>query len=237
MQHKLIITEDGSHSLFVEELNEHYHSIHGAIRESKHVFIEAGLKHVSKMKCLPESKTRQINILEVGFGTGLNTFLTVLESQKLENTIDYITLEAFPLTGQVITALNYSALLVEQANSAMALQLLFNMIHLAEWNAKVWLTSKFKLHKIHGTLQQVELKDQFDLVYYDSFGPTAQPEMWEEPVFFKLWNAMSENGILVTYCAKGSVKRILKAIGFQLESLPGPPGKREMIRATKIASH
>lgn len=237
MSHKLIVTKDGSHSLFIEELNEHYHSIHGAIRESIHVFIEAGLKHVCKIKPVPENESGQkINILEVGFGTGLNTFLSILESQKLTNTFDYVTLEAFPLTEEIITALNYSSLLVEQANSTMALQLLFNMMHLAEWNRKVSLTSKFKLQKIHNTLQQVELKDQFDLVYYDAFGPTAQPEMWEEPVFLKLWNAMSENGVLVTYCAKGSVKRTLKTIGFQVESLSGPPGKREMIRATKNIS-
>ncbi len=226
MHHKLIVTEDGSHSLFVEELNEHYHSVHGAIKESKHVFIEAGLKHMSALK-------PHINILEVGFGTGLNTFLTILESQKLSNTIDYVTLEAYPLSSDVITALNYSSLLVEQANATMALQLLFNMMHLAEWNTKVGLTSKFKLHKIHNTLQQAELTEQFDLVYYDAFGPTAQPEMWEHAIFAKLWEVMSENAVLVTYCAKGSVKRILKSIGFQVEALPGPPGKREMIRATK----
>jgi tRNA U34 5-methylaminomethyl-2-thiouridine-forming methyltransferase MnmC len=118
----------------------------------------------------------------------------------------------------------------------MALQLLFNMIHLAAWNEKTHITSKLKLHKIHGTLQQVEFQDKFDLVYYDAFGPTAQPEMWEETIFSKLWNAMAENGVLVTYCAKGSVKRILKGIGFLVEALPGPPGKREMIRATKQVS-
>lgn len=234
MHHKLIVTEDGSHSLFVEELNEHYHSVHGAIRESKHVFMEAGLKYMSTLKASTESKSSHIRILEVGFGTGLNTFLTILESQKLPNTIDYVTLEAYPLSSDVITSLNYSSLLVEQSNAAMALQLLFNMMHLAEWDTTVGLTSKFKLHKIHSTLQQAELKEQFDLVYYDAFGPTAQPEMWEHAIFAKLWDVMSEDAVLVTYCAKGSVKRILKAIGFQVEALPGPPGKREMIRATKV---
>jgi tRNA U34 5-methylaminomethyl-2-thiouridine-forming methyltransferase MnmC len=236
MQHKLIITEDGSHSLFVEELNEHYHSIHGAIKESKHVFIEAGLKHVSKLKCLPESASSNIQILEIGFGTGLNAFLTVLESQQLVNTIDYTSIEAFPLTEQIVATLNYSSLLVEETNAEMALQLLFNMIHVAEWNKKIRLTSKLHLHKIHDTLQQAALADKFDLVYYDAFGPTAQPEMWEESIFLKLWNVMSEDGVLVTYCAKGSVKRILKSIGFQVEALQGPPGKREMIRATKTTS-
>lgn len=236
MHHKLIITEDGSHSLFVEELNEHYHSVHGAIRESKHVFIEAGLRYVNKLKCFPGSTTKQINILEIGFGTGLNAFLTILESQKWPDTIEYTSLEAFPLKEEFITALNYSNLLVEQSNSTMALQLLFNMMHLAEWNSQVSLTSKFKLHKIHNTLQEVVLKDQFDLVYFDAFGPTAQPEMWDPSIFLKLWNAMADNGVLVTYCAKGSVKRTLKAIGFQVEALQGPPGKREMIRATKISS-
>ena len=235
MHHKLIVTEDGSHSLFVEELNEHYHSVHGAIKESKHVFIEAGLKHVSSLKSKAADKAAHISLLEVGFGTGLNTFLTILESQKLPHLIDYVTLEAYPLNNDVITSLNYSNLLVEQANADVALQLLFNMMHLAEWNKTVGLTSKFNLHKIHNTLQQAKLNDTFDLVYYDAFGPTAQPEMWEHSVFSKLWDVMSSDGVLVTYCAKGSVKRILKAIGFHVEALPGPPGKREMIRATKMA--
>lgn len=222
--HKVIQTGDGSHSLYVEELNEHYHSVHGAIQESKHVFIEAGLKHVSNKK---------LSILEVGLGTGLNALLTILENQRLQLTISYTGLEAFPVPPDMLSQLNYVDLLVNAVHKKEKMQFFFDTIHSSEWENKVQLTEKFVLNKLNCKLQEVVFKDHFDLIYFDAFGPTAQPEMWTEDIFLKLWDALNVNGMLVTYCAKGNVKRSLKKIGFIVETLQGPPGKREMIRAQK----
>jgi tRNA U34 5-methylaminomethyl-2-thiouridine-forming methyltransferase MnmC len=234
MVHKLITTEDGSHSLYVEELNERYHSIHGAIQESKHVFIEAGLKQSTALLNLKEEKKR-IAILEIGLGTGLNALLTMIESQQLKLAIDYTALEAYPVATDLLKALNYTDLLISSTNSNMMLQQFFDGIHHSEWDQTTEITEKFKLKKIKNTLQQVQFQSKFNLVYFDAFGPSVQPEMWTDEVFSKIRNTMTENGILVTYCAKGSVKRTLKNIGFEIQSLQGPPGKREMIRAIKIS--
>jgi tRNA U34 5-methylaminomethyl-2-thiouridine-forming methyltransferase MnmC len=234
MVHKLITTEDGSHSLYVEELNERYHSIHGAIQESKHVFIEAGLKQIASVRNFKEKKN-EIAILEIGLGTGLNALLTMIENQQQKLAIDYTALEAYPVSADLIMALNYTDLLISSTNSKTMLQQFFDGIHLSEWGPTTEISEKFKLNKIKNTLQQVQFQSKFNLVYFDAFGPSVQPEMWTDEVFSKIRNAMAENGILVTYCAKGSVKRILKNIGFEIQSLQGPPGKREMIRAIKIS--
>jgi tRNA U34 5-methylaminomethyl-2-thiouridine-forming methyltransferase MnmC len=235
MVHKLITTEDGSHSLYVEELNERYHSIHGAIQESKHVFMEAGLKRIASLLSAGKSENERIAILEIGLGTGLNALLTMIENQQLKLPIDYTALEAYPVSRDLITALNYTDLLISSANSKTTLQQFFDAIHLSEWDQTTIVSEKFKLNKIKNTLQQIQFQGKFNLVYFDAFGPSVQPEMWTDEVFFKIGNAMVENGILVTYCAKGSVKRTLKKMGFKIESLQGPPGKREMIRAIKIS--
>ncbi|MCW3086606.1 MAG: SAM-dependent methyltransferase [Bacteroidetes bacterium] len=230
MNKELIKTEDGSHSLYVKELNEHYHSTHGAIQESKHVFIEAGLKHF----CAAFSGN-QINILEIGLGTGLNALLTFFETKKISQTIDYTALEAFPISSELAKQLNYVELLSEKNSHAKAdLQNTFDQLHDSEWGKKNAISDQFNFKKIKETLQQIVFEnEQFDLIYFDAFGPPVQPEMWTEPIFQKIYNATKSNGILVTYCAKGEVKRTLKKVGFTVESIPGPPEKREMIRAKK----
>lgn len=236
MEPKLILTADGSHSLYIERLNEHYHSIHGAIQESKHVFINAGLKHRISNMPVPEGKRslpQQINILEIGFGTGLNALLTFNETNQSSVKINYTALEAFPLSIDLASKLNYVRLLnTELFNSQLAS--VFNRIHKCDWEKEILLTENFTIHKIENTLQQVAFNKPFDLIYFDAFGPPVQPEMWTEEIFSKIYNATKPEGVLVTYCAKGEVKRILKKVGFKLESLAGPPGKREMLRAQKI---
>ena len=232
MFRKLIKTKDGSHSLYVEELNEHYHSIHGALQESRHVFMEAGFKSLITGFSLREKK-KTVTILEVGLGTGLNVLLTILENFQTKQDVSYTALEAFPLSNSLLSDLNYTDLLTTTTQTKENVQLIFDAIHSSEWNKEVEITQQFRLNKLHTTLQQVELTGMYDLIYFDAFGPVVQPEMWTQEVFLKLMNAMNNRGMLVTYCAKGSVKRTLKEVGFKVETLQGPPGKREMIRAVK----
>ena len=225
----IIKTADGSHSLFVEELNEHYHSIHGAIQESKHVFIEAGLKQFIPTTELPDAKKGDpLKILEIGLGTGLNAFLTFIESKQSAIKIDYTAIEPYPVNADLINRLNYVQLLEMQIN-----QPVFDAIHTSEWEKPILLSNEFTFYKIKKKLQELTLEKKYHLIYFDAFGPSVQPEMWSEEVFVKLFEATEPGGCLVTYCAKGEVKRTLKKVGFTVESLQGPPGKREMIRAKK----
>lgn len=228
MKLTLIKTEDGSHSLYVKELNEHYHSTHGAIQESKHVFINAGLKHIMSQN--PSS----VSILEIGLGTGLNALLTFIESKQFSGNINYTALEAFPIAIDLAAELNYPELLCDSGlNDIASLTSIFKELHTCEWEKEIAISEKLIFSKIKNTLQKVEFKNTYDLIYFDAFGPPVQPEMWTEELFLKLFAATKPNGCLVTYCAKGEVKRTLKKVGFIVESLEGPPGKREMIRGIK----
>ncbi|HEY0029813.1 MAG TPA: tRNA (5-methylaminomethyl-2-thiouridine)(34)-methyltransferase MnmD [Bacteroidia bacterium] len=228
MKREIIKTADGSHSLYVEGLDEHYHSIHGAIQEAKHVFIKTGLQH------LYNQGYSQINILEIGLGTGLNALLTCLEAEKLDIKIHYIALEAFPLELKLVEELNYVELLSESEQKEIdVLKAIMNKMHISDWEKENSINPYFTLVKIKNTLQDVTFKGDFDLIYFDAFGPRVQPEMWTEELFAKLFAATKMKGSLVTYCAKGEVKRSIKKTGFFLETLPGPPGKREMVRGTK----
>lgn len=221
MNRTVIQTGDGSHTLYVQELGERYHSIHGAIQESVHVFIQSGLKQF-------EPGAEPLSILEIGLGTGLNALLTLIESEKSGVNINYTAIEAFPLEQELIEQLNYIKLLnVPEYNTS------FDKIHSAEWNKVLRLTEKFTLLKLHTTLEKAVFEPKFQVVYFDAFGPRVQPEMWTDDVFSKLFSAMVQNGCLVTYCAKGEVKRTLKRAGFMVETIQGPPGKREMVRAWK----
>jgi tRNA U34 5-methylaminomethyl-2-thiouridine-forming methyltransferase MnmC len=216
MELKLITSDDGSHTLFVPELNENYHSTYGAATESMHVYIANGLNAIGKTN---------ITILEVGFGTGLNALLTLLN--KGQKTIHYIAVEKFPLPMETWKELNHGKQFGPEAAA------LFSALHLANWNEQVSVAQNFTIHKINGDFRKITIPQNHDLVYFDAFGPEKQPDLWQLPVFEKVFNTMNNHGILVTYCAKGQVRRTLQQVGFTTERLPGPPRKREMLRATK----
>lgn len=223
MKHRHIITTaDGSHSIFVPELNEPYHSEYGALQESRHVFIENGLR------ALPLDDLSEIHILEMGFGTGLNAYLTLLEAgTRSDCEVFYTTLEAYPIDMATVALLNYPSLLHAPAD-------VFEALHRAAWGAMVRITPNFRLLKFNDLLEQLPLPaDRFQLIYYDAFAPAKQPELWTEAIFEKLYKSLQAGGFLATYCAKGSVKRALKAVGFRVEARPGPRGKREMTLAFK----
>jgi tRNA U34 5-methylaminomethyl-2-thiouridine-forming methyltransferase MnmC len=217
--HQLIITADGSHTIYVPELNEHYHSIHGAIGESRHIFINYGYHF---------SKADPLNILEIGFGTGLNVLLTCLQSAQDNRKINYTSVEKHPLPDEIVQALNYKLFTDESGEK------LFNRIHSSQWNCAQNISENFNLTKFHGALMEIDLPCGYDLLYFDAFGPEKQPEMWTREVFDMISSRMVKKGTLVTYCAKGEVKRNLRYCGFEVTLLPGPPGKREIIRAVKI---
>ena len=222
MKHEIIVTSDGSHSLYLKDLDEHYHSIHGAIQESVHVFIKAGLHLVAPLHPAP------IHVLEIGFGTGLNALLTAIETKKENWKVNYTSLEAFPLDLELIAKLNYIQCLNNEALSAF-----YQELHQCKWEEEVQVSDEMTLLKLKNTLQEVVLPSSFHLIYFDAFGPRVQPEMWVDEVFAKMFAALTPNGCLVTYCAKGEVKRALKRAGFEVQTLQGPPGKREMVRAIK----
>jgi tRNA U34 5-methylaminomethyl-2-thiouridine-forming methyltransferase MnmC len=218
---EIIPTKDGSHTLRNTELNETYHSIHGAVQESEHVFIKNGLGYVL------DSGTQTVEILEVGFGTGLNAFLTCKQTRHQPCVIQYTSIELYPLPQVIWSGLNYASTAEEST--------LYAQLHRAEWNKPEVLSSSFTLHKIQSSLQATALPaSQYDLVYFDAFAPDKQPGMWTLSVFEQICKSMKPGSVLVTYCAKGQVKRDLKSAGLLVESLPGPPGKREMIRASKL---
>ena len=216
---KLEQTADGSFTLYVPELDEHYHSVKGALTESQHIFIDMGLKH---------SQATNPYILEIGLGTGLNCFLTYLTSKETGQAIHYTGIERFPLSEEVIDQLDYATLIGKGEKE------IYQAIHQAAWNKEVLLSPHFSLHKIEGDFTQYSFLGKYDLIYFDAFAPEKQPEMWEQPLFDMLYELLNPGGILTTYCAKGVVRRMLQAAGFTVERLAGPPGgKREILRATK----
>jgi len=223
MKRKIVLTADGSSSVFSEEVNQHYHSHFGALQESMHIFIEAGLCSDTL------SDLKSISILEIGFGTGLNALLTYFKSEELQKKIYYETLELYPLSQQETEQLNYPAILPYSTAKEV-----FTLLHNALWNKKIFISENFTLQKrLISATAATYPPDTFDLVYFDAFSPEAQPELWTKKVFEPIFNSMKKNAILLTYCTKGSVKNTLKELGFQIEKLPGPTGKREILRARK----
>lgn len=222
VKNQLVIepTLDGSHTLYVPQLDEHYHSVNGAMQESKHVFINAGLLY---------SQKGDINILEIGFGTGLNVYLTYLASVNSDKTVNYTALELYPLELSVIDRLNY----VNDKRSEEGK--LFSGIHMADWDSPVTISDNFTLLKQQTDFSKLELSFDklFDVIYFDAFSPDKQPEMWTPEIFHFLYKNTAVGGVLTTYCAKGVVRRMLQSVGYEVERLAGPPGKREILRAIK----
>lgn len=218
---KIITTSDGSHSLLNETLNETYHSQHGAVQESLHVFIEHGLKF-----WMDRNSGKKANIFEVGFGTGLNALLSIRTLEDLPGLIHYTSIETFPLDRTLWSALNYTT--GEEVQ-------LFEDLHRANWNEDVPITERFVLKKINASLLEMKLSPHaYDIIYFDAFAPNKQPEMWTANILSKIFEAMKSDSVFVTYCAKGQLKRDLRNLGLTVETLPGPPGKKEMVRALKI---
>lgn len=212
-------TADGSHTLYVLSLDEHYHSVFGAVQESTHVFIEAGFNEISNL--------RQINILEVGFGTGLNALLTALK--KGSQHVSYTAIEAYPVSKSITDRLNYPDMTGVNGSSEI-----FKRLHEVEWERFSEVVPGFILRKLHAKMEICDLPDNFfHLVYFDAFAPNVQPEMWTSEVFRKIYRATVASGILVTYSSKGLVKQNLRSAGFIVERLPGAAGKRHMLRALK----
>lgn len=215
-QRHIVQTADGSPTLYVPQWDEHYHSIHGAVQESAHVFIQAGLEYVSGQK-------KSISILEVGFGTGLNAWLTADWAIRNQVHIQYTGIEAYPLTIQESSLLHYAE--SEEGN------LLLRNLHEVPWGNWNEINPDFHLFKWQGLLEDFQTECHYDLIYFDAFAPSAQPELWTRQVFEKIFQSTNPGGILVTYCAKGDVRRAMKAAGWEVSKLPGPPRKREMTRA------
>lgn len=224
MQRKIITTADGSKTIQIEEWNEQYHSVHGAIQEANHVYIKHGLLFFSSE--MLQDSGNQISILEIGFGTGLNAILTLLASEQLKLQIDYFGVEAYPISSEELKQLNYSETLDIKNNS-------FEDIHKSDWESSHNITEQFRLTKQQKLFDDIADVNCYDVIYFDAFGARVQPELWTEAIFEKMYNALRPNGVLVTYSAKGSVKRALRAVGFEIERLEGPPGKRHMLRAIK----
>ena len=224
---EVILTKDGSHTVYNSELDESYHAYNGAVTESEYVYIENGLKYY--LSSIEGSIQKPIRILEFGFGTGLNTILTILESQKLEQEIEYTTAEPFPLPSDIVKNLNHGDLLSAQTAEH------FNRVHNAQWNQDVRLFNSFKLYKAHSRIEDLPIETKpFDIIYYDAFAPSKQPDAWEIDVLRKCHTLLKTGGLLVTYCANGQFKRNLKSLDFKLDQIEGPMGRKEMTRAWKL---
>ena len=219
MKREIIITDDGSTTIRIPEWDENYHSTHGAIQEAKHVFIKNGLDLFQNQDA--------ISILEIGFGTGLNAFITFLETINKEK-VNYVGVEAYPISQEEIAQMNY----VSELDSEMY-QEIFDKMHSCDWEKQETISENFHLTKRKQFFQDIEDKNQFDLIYFDAFGFPLQPELWSEVIFKKMYDALLPKGTLVTYACRSSIKNAMLSVGFSIEKLPGAPGKREMLRATK----
>lgn len=219
---KIITTEDGSHSLYNAKLNETYHSFHGAIQESRHVFVKNGLDYLKDIK-------RNINVFEVGFGTGLNALLAAEWAQMNEVYINYDTIEAFPVSKEQVAQLNYTSLIKGQNIHEW-----FNTFHEIPWDEIHKITNFFTIQKINNSLKEYALPlDKYDIIFFDAFAPSKQPEMWEFEILSKMYDSMANDSAFVTYCAQGQLKRNLASLNLEVQTLPGPPGKKEMVRGIK----
>lgn len=219
MEREIIKTLDGSTTIHLKEWDECYHSKHGAIQEAKHVFIKNGLSLFDD---------KPVSILEIGFGTGLNAFITFLETNAKHQKINYVGVEAYPVAANEVLEMNYVTEL-----GALEFDNIFEKMHKSEWDKKTEISADFWLTKRKQFFDEIDDFEIFDLIYFDAFGYRVQPELWSTEIFQKMYNSLKPNGVLVTYAARGVVKRSMISVGFTVEKLAGPPGKREMFRATK----
>lgn len=219
MKREIIKTSDGSTTIHLQEWDECYHSKHGAIQEAKHVFIKNGLNLF---------EGNPVSILEIGFGTGLNAFITFLESNIKNQEINYTGVEAYPVEADEVLEMNY----VQELDAAIYKDV-FQKMHESEWNQKIQISPNYSLIKRKQFFNEIDDYETFDLIYFDAFGYRVQPELWSIEIFQKMYNSLKQNGVLVTYAARGIVKRNMISVGFTVEKLAGPPGKREMFRALK----
>jgi len=222
MKREILITSDGSTTIHLPEWNEQYHSKHGAIQEAYHVFIRTGFDKVL------EQKKETVSILEIGFGTGLNAFITFLETLETAVNVNYVGVEAYPVVAEEVEKLNYVSEL-----KAVKQQADFDKMHSLSWEDSHCISDRFKFTKRKQFFEDISDENHFDLIYFDAFGAQNQPKLWTVAIFQKMYMALKKEGVLVTYSAKGSVRRAMQEVGFVVERLPGPPGKREMLRATK----
>lgn len=223
---KIITSEDGSLTIFNNTLKEHYHSQYGAVTESKHVFINCGLYFLNK---------QELNLLEIGFGTGLNAFLTYLYCIEKKISCRYYALEKYPLDSTIYNQLNYPEPCLTGRGVDLEKQKgLFLALHQAKWNESTTISDNFILYKYRGDLVDFKPDFYYHLIFFDAFSPKVQPELWTKNIFRTLFSNLDKEGILVTYAASGQVKRNLEQAGFTVERIPGPPGKRQIIRAFKF---
>jgi tRNA U34 5-methylaminomethyl-2-thiouridine-forming methyltransferase MnmC len=211
------ITGDGSHTLFDALTGEHYHSSFGALTESTHIFIENGISRVEK---------QSIAVFEAGFGTGLNALLTLLWARENNKHVRYTAIELFPVHPEDIRKLNYPDLMEGSREH-------FHAIHQTEWGCEKVINEKFIINRIKGDIRNIPPLPMQDIVYYDAFSPSVQPELWTEEILANLFSLLNTGGILVSYCVRGTVKQALRDAGFRVKVLPGPPGKRHMLLAVK----
>jgi tRNA U34 5-methylaminomethyl-2-thiouridine-forming methyltransferase MnmC len=216
---KLFQTADGSNSLMSKQFGVSYHSKHGAVQETQHVFINAAFNYIS----LPKVK-----LLEIGFGTGLNALMTLQNCRKTNKEVEYVAVEAYPVSMETVESLDYHSILKDNT-----LEQPLKTMHQLESHVLTEIESNFKFEKRIMLFEDIDESNQYDIIYFDAFAPNAQPELWDVDLLVKMYRALKKGGILTTYCAKGQVKRNLKSLGFTVESIPGPPGKREMTRALK----
>lgn len=222
---KLIKTKDGSDTIFLSNLNEHYHSVHGAVNESEHVYLKSGLDYY--LQTYPN--VEKIDVLEVGMGTGLNVLLTALWDKKRTINVNFTTLEPFPLSWEMLQ--NYSLGKLLEIDGAVTI---FEQIHIHSWNVEHLFNPNFSFTKYQKKLEDITFEKLYDLIFFDAFAPNKQEDIWCKSNLMKVFSVLNKNGVLVTYCAKGSVRRMLKEVGFTVQQIQGPLGKREMLRCLKI---
>lgn len=223
MKREIIRTADGSATIYLPDWNEHYHSRHGALQEAQHVFIQMGLDHYLERK-----PSVSLDILEIGFGTGLNALISYFQAKQSGVNLNYTGVEAYPVATEELEALEYASLFEDKSA-----QEVFRMMHESPWGERAQVSPFFSLQKEQMFFKDIRAESQFDLVFFDAFGPRVQPELWTAEIFMSMFRSLKEGGVLVTYSAKGSVRRAMQEVGFLVERLPGPPGKREMLRATR----